>query len=52
MLALLLLQVRTSLLFVKITQEIQAAAEAGMQEKAKEFREQGSEIYLVEIPRS
>jgi phosphomethylpyrimidine synthase len=31
---------------MKITQEIRAAAEAGMQEKSAEFREKGSEIYL------
>ena len=37
---------------MKITQEIRAAAEAGMQEKAEEFREKGSEIYLKEIPNS
>jgi phosphomethylpyrimidine synthase len=35
---------------MKISQDIRAAAEAGMQEKAKEFREGGSEIYVPEIP--
>jgi phosphomethylpyrimidine synthase len=30
---------------MKITQELRAAAEAGMQEKAREFRESGGEIY-------
>ncbi|HEV2149280.1 MAG TPA: phosphomethylpyrimidine synthase ThiC [Longimicrobiaceae bacterium] len=33
---------------MKITQEIRAAAEAGMQEKSKEFKEMGGEIYLKE----
>jgi hypothetical protein len=33
---------------MNITQEIRAAAEAGMQEKSKEFKELGSEIYLKE----
>jgi phosphomethylpyrimidine synthase len=33
---------------MKITQEIRAAAEAGMQEKSKEFKESGGEIYLKE----
>jgi phosphomethylpyrimidine synthase len=37
---------------MKISQEIRASAEAGMQEKAREFREKGSEIYLEEIPNS
>ena len=31
---------------MKITQEIRAAAEAGMQDKAREFRDSGGEIYL------
>jgi phosphomethylpyrimidine synthase len=35
---------------MKITQEIRAAAEAGMAEKRAEFRENGSEIYLPEVP--
>ena len=36
---------------MKITQEIRAAAEAGMAEKSKEFREKGREIYLIgELP--
>jgi phosphomethylpyrimidine synthase len=34
---------------MKITQEIRAAAEAGMQEKSREFREKGSEIYRPEV---
>jgi phosphomethylpyrimidine synthase len=36
---------------MKITQDIReyAAAERGMQEKAKEFRESGSEVYLPKI---
>ncbi|HET7274282.1 MAG TPA: phosphomethylpyrimidine synthase ThiC, partial [Longimicrobiaceae bacterium] len=33
---------------MKISQEIRASAEAGMQEKAKEFREMGGEIYVTE----
>ena len=37
---------------MKITQEIRAAAQAGMEEKSKEFKEMGSEIYLPEIPSS
>ena len=37
---------------MKITQEIRAAAEAGMQEKSREFRRKGSEIYLPEMPGS
>ncbi len=35
---------------MRITQEIRAAAEAGMREKAEEFRGKGGEIYLSEIP--
>jgi phosphomethylpyrimidine synthase len=35
---------------MKISQEIRASAEAGMQEKSREFREKGSEIYLPEVP--
>jgi phosphomethylpyrimidine synthase len=31
---------------MKITQEIRAAAEAGMEAKSKEFRDGGGEIYL------
>lgn len=34
---------------MKISQEIRASAEAGMQDKAREFREKGSEIYLPEV---
>jgi phosphomethylpyrimidine synthase len=37
---------------MKITQEIRAAAEAGMQEKSREFRDKGGEIYLAEVPNS
>ena len=37
---------------MKITQEIRAAAEAGMQEKSRGFKEKGGEIYLPEIPSS
>ena len=37
---------------MKISQEIRSAAEAGMQEKSREFREKGSEIYLPEVPSS
>ena len=33
---------------MKITQEIQTAAEAGMLDKAREFRDKGWEIYLPE----
>jgi phosphomethylpyrimidine synthase len=33
---------------MKISQEIRASAEAGMQEKSREFKEMGSEIYLKE----
>ena len=35
---------------MKITQELRASAQAGMQEKSREFREQGSEIYVAEVP--
>ena len=35
---------------MKISQEIRATAEAGMREKAEEFREKGGEIYLEEVP--
>jgi phosphomethylpyrimidine synthase len=34
---------------MKISQDIRAAAEAGMQEKSEEFRKAGSEIYLPVI---
>jgi phosphomethylpyrimidine synthase len=37
---------------MKISQDIRAAAEAGMQEKSKEFRESGGELYVPEIPNS
>ena len=37
---------------MKISQDIRAAAEAGMQAKAEEFREAGSEIYLPVIASS
>jgi hypothetical protein len=33
---------------MKISQEIRASAEAGMQAKSREFKERGSEIYLRE----
>jgi hypothetical protein len=35
---------------MKISQDIRAAAEAGMQDKAREFREGGSELYVPESP--
>ena len=35
---------------MRISQDIRAAAEAGMQDKAREFRESGGEIYVPEIP--
>jgi phosphomethylpyrimidine synthase len=35
---------------MKITQDIRAAAEEGMREKAAEFMRSGREIYLAEIP--
>jgi phosphomethylpyrimidine synthase len=34
---------------MKISQDIRAAAEAGMSQKAQEFRDAGSEIYVPEI---
>jgi phosphomethylpyrimidine synthase len=34
---------------MKISHELRDAAEAGMQEKSREFRELGSEIYVPEI---
>jgi phosphomethylpyrimidine synthase len=37
---------------MKITQDIRDAAEAGLLEKAKEFRASGGEIYVPEIPGS
>jgi len=37
---------------MKISAEIRESAEAGMQEKAKEFRESGGELYRAEIPKS
>ena len=37
---------------MKVTQEIRAAAEAGMQDKAREFKHKGGEIYLAEIPKT
>jgi phosphomethylpyrimidine synthase len=43
---------------MKITQDVRdyaaklEAAEVGMEEKSREFREKGSEIYLAEIPNS
>jgi phosphomethylpyrimidine synthase len=37
---------------MRISQEIRASAEAGMQEKSKEFREMGGEIYHSVIPKS
>jgi phosphomethylpyrimidine synthase len=37
---------------MRITQDIRAAAEAGMRSKAEEFRERGGEIYLPVIANS
>jgi phosphomethylpyrimidine synthase len=37
---------------MKISQDIRAAAEAGMQEKAREFRDSGGELYVPKIPNS
>jgi len=37
---------------MRISQDIRAEAEAGMQRKAREFRDSGSEIYVPEIPNS
>ena len=37
---------------MKISQEIRDAAQAGMEEKSREFRASGSEIYVPEIPAS
>ncbi|HEX6938791.1 MAG TPA: phosphomethylpyrimidine synthase ThiC, partial [Longimicrobiales bacterium] len=37
---------------MKISQDIRDAAEAGMREKAREFRESGGEIYVPEIAKS
>jgi phosphomethylpyrimidine synthase len=34
---------------MKISQDIRDAAQAGMQEKAREFRESGGEIYVEEV---
>jgi phosphomethylpyrimidine synthase len=35
---------------MRISQDIRDAAMEGMSQKAKEFRDSGSEIYLPEIP--
>jgi hypothetical protein len=37
---------------MRISQDIRDEARAGMQEKAREFRESGGEIYLSEISES
>ena len=37
---------------MKITQAIRASAQAGMQGKAREFRETGGEIYVPAVERS
>jgi phosphomethylpyrimidine synthase len=37
---------------MRISHELREAAEAGMQEKAREFRESGGEIYVPEVPNS
>ncbi|MGH7502505.1 MAG: phosphomethylpyrimidine synthase ThiC [Longimicrobiales bacterium] len=37
---------------MRISQDIRAEAEAGMREKANEFRESGGEIYVPQIPNS
>ena len=43
---------------MKITQDVreyaakQAEAEAGMEQKSREFRDKGSEIYLAETPKT
>jgi phosphomethylpyrimidine synthase len=37
---------------MKISHDIRDSAQAGMQEKAREFRESGGEIYVPEIPNS
>jgi hypothetical protein len=37
---------------MKITQDIRVDAERGMQDKAREFRESGAELYVPEIPSS
>ena len=36
---------------MKVSPDIREAAQAGMQEKAREFKEKGSEIYISEIPK-
>ena len=40
--AALLLHVRSAFLFMKISQDIRDAAQARMQEKAREFKEEGA----------
>ncbi|MBX6364889.1 MAG: phosphomethylpyrimidine synthase ThiC [Gemmatimonadetes bacterium] len=37
---------------MRITEDIRKFAEAGMQEKAREFRERGGELYVEEVARS
>ncbi len=37
---------------MKISDDVRKFAEAGMQEKAREFREAGGEIYVQEIAKS
>jgi phosphomethylpyrimidine synthase len=37
---------------MKISQDIRDAAQAGMQDKAREFREAGSELYVPELPKT
>jgi hypothetical protein len=35
---------------MRISQDIRDAAQAGMREKAREFRESGGELYVEEVP--
>jgi phosphomethylpyrimidine synthase len=37
---------------MKISHELRADAQRGMEEKSREFREKGGEIYVPEIPGS
>jgi phosphomethylpyrimidine synthase len=37
---------------MRISHELRAGAQKGMEEKSREFRESGGEIYVPEIPKS
>jgi hypothetical protein len=37
---------------MKISQDIRDAAQAGMRDKAREFRESGGELYVQKLPKT